>query len=479
MATFQEESASFEHMYAPSRAKALFSKHSALKDLHERDVRRMTWEWKTSDTELTKSMKLFQRRSNVLQQKVKVIEDKLLSTMFEGDDVSEASGLMSPARRSSVLLGRPQSSYVTATPSVHITKRPKSHVAGALSSKSSVHSGDDQVKQTTVRFDADVDFTKSAESFGIQSRLARARSASIDQRRASVASLKRTFSATGIRLTKAKKFELRNMGFYEENERYKEMIQQRIDEYYDKVEKYKEEFRKQKYVIKTKKQVEAEKETERLRLEEESKKNAQKFQLKLKNPFGMFSKPQQSPEKEAEKQEEKKEAQDVTSEEVTSAEIAPLTQQNVARLGGKHEGQDSNTEAKPHHELTLRKQFAQLPHATAAQERTRLLYAEAHADIQPEAVTQRNIITTQVRQTSATPQAPAAVKPQKSEFHVTFESFVEGDQSLEEMRRMIAEVARVKAKTKKARDRSIVPFMSARKAAKAWRGIVDKKHKQT
>ena len=65
------------------------------------------------------------------------------------------------------------------------------------------------------------------------------------------------------------------------------------------------------------------------------------------------------------------------------------------------------------------------------------------------------------------------------DFHVTFDAFVEGEQSLEEMRRMIAEVARVKVKTKKARDRSIVPFMSVRKAAKAWRGIVDRKHKES
>lgn len=487
MGTFQEQSASFEHMYAPSRAKALFSKHCALKDLHERDVRRMKWEWQTSDTELSKNIKFFERRSTVLQQKVKVIEDKLLSTMFENetDDVSDVTGAMTSARRSSFLIGRPQSSYVTAKPTVDVKKRPKSHVAGACSSSTtSSQNGDERPKEATVRFGPDVITSQSTENFNRRSSMTRARSASVDQqqqqRRASVASLKRTFSASGIRLTKQKKFELRNLGFYEENERYKELIQERIEDYYTKVEKYKEDFRKQKYVIKTKKQIEAEKEAERIRQEEESKKNAQKFQIKLRNPFGMTSQKAKEPEPVVNTDNAEETPVSLAQEvipEAEQAELAPLTKQNLERLSNRKCDVKPETESQRSHELALRRHLSHLPSADAARERARLLYAEAHADIQPEVVAQRNIVATQPRQSSAKSQTKP--QTQASELHVTFESFVDGEQSLDEMRRMIAEVARVKAKTKKARDRSFVPFISARKAAKAWRGLVDKRQKET
>ena len=127
---------------------------------------------------------------------------------------------------------------------------------------------------------------------------------------------------------------------------------------------------------------------------------------------------------------------------------------------------------QPHQrELLLRKQLAGLTGVEAERERARLLYQEAHGEAHSHNVLQR--ITATVPKPKKAPSAKQSqLRLDRNRMRSKFDEFLEGDQNVEEMHRLVQEVAKMKAKTKKARDRSIIPFMSARKAVKTWKDVV-------
>ena len=530
--TFQERSASFEHMYAPSRAKSLFSKHHSLKDLLDRDVSRMRWEWKTMDTELSKSIKHFTKRSEHLQQKVKDIEDRYFAAL---DDDTDGESEFSQSRPSTAASGlrsrsaifrarRPQSSYVLQTPAV-AAHEPRSKSQADVSrsrhnSSSETRQSDASAKllqrkqQLSVRFEQ----PRNTESAPVRETVIALQNdvtddggamtpASVDRR--SAMRFRRSLSGSGLRLTKAKKYELRNQGFYDENERHKDVLKLRIEEYYEKVKKYRDcdtgseiDRKSQIASVDTKPKEDV--------VEKDPAKEAEKFQLKLRNPFGManyYHNQKESKETISSDFTMQDKPSTVTDEksgvtvgtEVATATdtnathdnnvVVPLTKQNVAKLNqvksesttsfgtertagaGDVTGTESRSgQQRQQRELLLRKRLSGLSGAEAERERARLLYQEAHAELDKHIVLQRNITSAPL--VKRVPPKQSQLRLDKSRMRTKFEEFLDTSQNLDEMQKLVAEVAKMKAKTKKARDRSIVPFMSARKAAKTWKEIV-------
>ena len=67
VSSFQDQTATFEHYYSPSRAKSLYSKHKELAFDHQKRLRKIAWEKKQSCAELQKECLMFEQRKERLQ----------------------------------------------------------------------------------------------------------------------------------------------------------------------------------------------------------------------------------------------------------------------------------------------------------------------------------------------------------------------------------------------------------------------------
>ena len=499
--TFQERNATFEHMYAPGRAKELFKRHKEIHDYALITSARLAWERKTRQHELQKNITLFQRRGDILYQKLKEVEDRYFAEfgkMEEQEEEQDVDDLrirpathlgMSERRNTGALDQRPATSHPTLIttpkqPPVYQRSRPnsaadslpkskpKSRPASGLKHRATTASG--------VRFalDEDKDDYHGLTPLPVErppdlpvetSRFLRQRA-----RRKSV-----------FALTKAKQYELRNEGFKEDIMIFQEELKDKIDDFLYRVDRYKEEYKKS---LQSRNERPKPSGSNVNSSEDVSGHNnmSDKFKVKLTNPYAnnkSYSLTTPNPDLYSKSHESIKSTGSVRSilhqkSETSINDDALKSPKSTERVASRLSSTSTGAEAKtPLNKQTITRTLSIASRTSnlsvgktkeeLMRERVKLLYLDAHGELDdplPETLQEM------AKKTPKNPQRHQSdLVLNTKEIEEAFEEFMHGKQEPEDLKRLVAMTAKMKHRVRKRRDKSIVPFMAARKAARLWK----------
>lgn len=317
--------------------------------------------------------------------------------------------------------------------------------------------------------------------------------------------------------TKAKQYELRNEGFKEDMVIYQEELGDKLQDFYGRLEVYKEEYRKSLEPKVQELPPVKDKDITSTDDVTEDKYSSEYFMKKLRNPFAsrlnkrpMSPPPVTDTENDLPSQSAIVQETEVhlsskspveAKEEVTTVDVKSVIPQASANIfnapkpppisnspTGHTETELSQTpKSTPHHfdRQTIRRTLSIASRPPESKKRTnseelsrqrlKLLYLDAHGSLEvPEEKPKDN----GVAKTELSHSRKGELQLDRTAIREAFDEFIGGQKTHDDMMKMVSMVAKMKHNLRKKRDKSFIPFFAARKVAQAWRLRASKRREE-